>query len=91
MSSTKVFEATLKSGVKYEIHESQGFGDRCEVAIIVAGEAVAVASINVKRSGAIECKPSHLAAIKIRPMKEEAPKKETPAAPTVDDIAPGKK
>lgn len=55
---TKVFESELNGGIKYEIHVSQGFSGRSEIAIKIEGEIVSVISAEVKRGGNIYCRPS---------------------------------
>ena len=54
---TKVFDATLKNGIRYEIHESVGFSGRSEIALKVEGRVIFVLDTEVKRTGNIICKP----------------------------------
>jgi len=53
---TKVFESELEGGIQYEVHVSQGFSGRSEIALKVEGEVISVVSAEVKRSGNIFCR-----------------------------------
>lgn len=81
---TKVFESTMTNGIRYEVHEAQGFSDLSEIAIKVEGEVAVVLTIEKKRSGNLVVKPSHPKAIRVRPAADEPAKTATP--PNVDDV-----
>jgi hypothetical protein len=57
MSTVPVYEGVLANGVKYNIHQSSGFSNKCDLAIEVADEFIAVITIVPKRNGSIEIIP----------------------------------
>lgn len=57
MSTVPVYEGVLANGVKYNIHQSSGFSNKCDLAVEVANEFIAVITIVPKRNGSIEVIP----------------------------------
>jgi hypothetical protein len=58
MSNTEmVYQGVLDNGVKYNVHQSSGFSNKCDLAIEVASEYIAVITIVPKRNGSIEIIP----------------------------------
>ena len=51
------YEGTLSNGIKYQIHQSSGFSNKCDIAINIAGEFVSVLTVAPKRNGSIEIIP----------------------------------
>ena len=84
-SDTKVFEASMTNGVKYEVHEAQGFSNRAELAVKVEGEIAVVLIIERKRSKNIEVRPTHARAFII---KHAGIEEEPTPPPNVDDVIP---
>lgn len=82
---TQVFSGELTNGVKYEVHEAQGFSERAELAVKVEGEIAVVLVIERKRSKNIEVRPSHARAFRIKPSGVE---EEPSAPPNLDDVTP---
>ena len=80
---TKVFESELEGGIKYEIHVSQGFSGRSEIAIKVEGEVVSVVSAEVKRSGNVYCRPAKTKTTLIKKDNEEP---QGPSDLSLDDV-----
>lgn len=81
---TKVFESTMTNGIRYEVHEAQGFSDLSEIAIKVEGEVAVVLTIEKKRSGNLVVKPSHPKAIRVKSHDDESVTPVSP--PNVDDV-----
>jgi len=81
---TKVFESELNGGIKYEIHVSEGFSGRSEIAIKVEGILVSALSAEVKRSGNIYCRPARLKTTLIK--KEKIDISETTPSLNLNDV-----
>lgn len=82
-SDTEVFSGELTNGVKYEVHEAQGFSERAELAVKIQGEIAVVLVIERKRSKNIEVRPAHARAFRIKPSGVE---EEPQSAPNLDDV-----
>lgn len=55
-----VYEGTLSNGIKYHVHQSSGFSNKCDIAINIGGEFVAILTVIPKRNGNIETIPMNL-------------------------------
>jgi len=84
MEETKVFEGLLENDVNYELHVSQSFAGRPEIALIIAGEVVSVTVVEIKRSGNISCKPANSRTILIKRNLEE--EDDEPVIPSLNDV-----
>lgn len=83
MEGTKVFEGLLENDVEYELHVSQSFAGRPEIALKIAGEVVSVIVVEIKRSGNISCKPANSRSVLIkRSLIEESDS----TIPSMDDV-----
>ena len=82
MKETKVYEGKLSNDVPYEIHISEGFSGKSEIAVKILEEIVSVTVIEVKRTGNIVCQPANSRRILIkREFKEE-----NGTIPSLDDV-----
>jgi hypothetical protein len=57
MNAVIVYEGVLSNGIKYHIHQSSGFSNKCDIAINIEGEFVSVLTVVPKRSGNIDVIP----------------------------------
>jgi hypothetical protein len=80
MSTAPVYVGVLANGVKYNIHQSSGFSNKCDLAVEVANEFIAVITIVPKRNGSIEVIPMANGRMTIK-APEKSPENETPSNP----------
>ena len=72
MSSEVIaYEGRLSNGVKYQIHQSSGFSNKCDIAINIAGVFVSIITISPKRNGNIEIIPMNLGRMTVDAPKED--------------------
>ena len=57
VNALMAYEGTLSNGIKYQIHQSSGFSNKCDIAINIVGEFVSVLTVAPKRNGSIEIIP----------------------------------
>jgi hypothetical protein len=57
MNAEIVYEGKLSNGIKYKIHQSNGFSNKCDIAISIEDKYVSVTTIAPKRSGNIDVIP----------------------------------
>ena len=80
------FEGILSNGVKYQIHESGGFSNKCDIAINIAGEFVTVVTISPKRNGNIEIIPMNLGRMTVKASEKDYNKPEIKLQSLNDDL-----
>lgn len=68
---TQVFNSKLESDINYELHVTNGFSGRSEVALMIEGEFVSITSIEKKRGGNIYCRPIDSKSTLIKKDKKE--------------------
>ena len=85
MGATMAYEGVLSNGVKYQIHQSSGFSNKCDIAINIAGEFIAISTIIPKRNGNIEVIPMSIGRFVIDVPDKDAIKKEKTISLKEDD------
>lgn len=88
-----VYEGVLANGIKYRIHQSSGFSNKCDIAIGIAEEFVAILTVIPKRNGNIETIPMNLGKMLVIDSKKETQEQPnttqtTPNNPCEKEAAP---
>jgi hypothetical protein len=77
MSSTSmVYEGVLSNGIKYKIHQSTGFSNKCDLAIEMAGEYISITTVVSKRNGSVEVIPMAIGRMVIKATEKSSESQE---------------
>ena len=86
MSAATVYEGEMSNGIKYRVHQSDSFSNKCDIAISIENKYIAVLTIAPKRSGSIDVIPMTIGRQTIVLLNKEKPvvKATTTEEPTTD-------
>lgn len=88
-----VYEGKLSNGVEYKVHQSSSLSNKCDLAISINDQYVAVMTVYPKRSGNIEITPMNIGKVVVKGQYREQPQEseQTPEPDLLSDILPGSK
>lgn len=85
--SDLVYSGMLENKIPYEIHQSSGFSNKCDLAIKIRGEYAAILTVIPKRKGNVETLPMLIGRLLLPPI-EGSPEALEAAASTVSPEEP---